>query len=162
MHNIDLNIDAQLMILKAVLDVNTRYGQLPVDNTHEHVGTCRKKLIPHHRTDILFLDIGDERRAIDEITSADIGRTIVFRCRLSAIRGFAKVAFLNVRQRIHSIQVSCASSPDGPSIDMVKWIRGLPLESILLIEGVVRSSDKLKDVPALSVKFVEIEAEKVR
>lgn len=103
-----------------------------------------------------------ERSNIEGLAQGDIGRTVVIRCRLSSARRLPKLIFLNVRQRMDSIQVSCATRNGGPSPEMIKWIDSLPMESILLVEGTLRSMNRPKKIHTLTVQDMEIEAEKVR
>jgi aspartyl-tRNA synthetase len=89
-----------------------------------------------------------------------VGQTVVFRARLTSSRVKGKLAFLVVRQRTHSVQVYIPVRTGGASQQMINWIQDIPVESILLIEGVVCSSNW--EITGASVKNMEINGEKVR
>jgi aspartyl/asparaginyl-tRNA synthetase len=102
---------------------------------------------------------GRERLSIAALTRSHVGQTVVFRARLTSSRIKGKVAFLDVRQRTHSVQVYIPVAKGGASQQMINWISEIPAESIVLIEGVVGSSDW--EIKGATVKDMEIKGEKV-
>ncbi len=70
------------------------------------------------------------------------------------------MVFLNLRQRIDSVQALVIVTPEKVSKQMVKWTAGLADESIVLIEGVVKKAPE--PIKSATVSDVEIHVSKVR
>lgn len=69
------------------------------------------------------------------------------------------MVFLNLRQRIDTVQALLIAEEGKVSRPMIKWTAGLPDESIVLVEGTV---DKPKEeVKSATVKTVEIKISQV-
>jgi aspartyl/asparaginyl-tRNA synthetase len=104
--------------------------------------------------------LGRARLSLSCLERSDIGQTVVLRARLTSSRIKGKVAFLDVRQRTHSVQVYIPVSKNGASQQMINWIAEIPAESIILIEGIVGASEW--EIKGATVKDMEIKGEKVR
>lgn len=70
------------------------------------------------------------------------------------------MVFLNLRQRIDSVQALVIVTPDKVSKQMVKWTAGLADESIVLVQGVVKKTPE--PIKSATVSDVEIHVSKVR
>lgn len=70
------------------------------------------------------------------------------------------MVFLALRQQLSTIQAIVQVNPNTISKQMVKWVAGLDLESIVLVEGKVQQPQV--PVESTSVKEREIAIEKVR
>ena len=64
------------------------------------------------------------------------------------------MVFLNLRQRIDSIQALLVLTPEKVSKHMLKWAAGLQTESIVLAEGVVKKSPE--PIKSATVSDVEL------
>ena len=64
------------------------------------------------------------------------------------------MVFLNLRQRTDSVQALLTVAPGKVSKQMVKWVAGLGIESIVLVEGVVQKSPE--PIKSASVSDVEV------
>jgi aspartyl/asparaginyl-tRNA synthetase len=69
------------------------------------------------------------------------------------------MVFLNLRQRIDSVQVLLTVTPEKVSKQMVKWAAGLADESIVLVEGTVHKTPEL--IKSATVGDVEVHVTKV-
>ncbi|RDB28446.1 Aspartate--tRNA ligase, cytoplasmic [Hypsizygus marmoreus] len=100
-----------------------------------------------------------ERAQISSLSSRD-GETVLVRARVQASRAQGnKLAFLNLRQRTHSVQAVLQVTPEKVSKQMVKWAAALADESIVLVEGVVQKSPI--PIQGASVSDVEIHVQKL-
>jgi aspartyl/asparaginyl-tRNA synthetase len=63
------------------------------------------------------------------------------------------MVFLELRQRIDSVQALLTVTPEKVSKQMVKWVADLADESIVLIEGVVKKTP----VPIKSATVSDVE-----
>jgi aspartyl/asparaginyl-tRNA synthetase len=64
------------------------------------------------------------------------------------------MVFLNLRQRMYSVQGLVFVSQDSVSKQMVKWAAGIPAESVVLVEGTVQSPQE--EVKSATVGDAEI------
>lgn len=69
------------------------------------------------------------------------------------------MVFLNLRQRIDSVQALVLVTPEKISKQMVKWTAGLADESIVLVEGVVKKTPE--PIKSATVSDVEVHVSKV-
>lgn len=69
------------------------------------------------------------------------------------------MVFLVLRQRIDTIQAILSLQEGKVSKPMVKWVAGLPDESIVLVEAIVEKSQE--EVKSATVKDVELQVEQV-
>jgi aspartyl/asparaginyl-tRNA synthetase len=69
------------------------------------------------------------------------------------------MVFLNLRQRIDSVQALLTVTPEKVSKQMVKWAASLTDESIVLIEGAVKKTPEL--IKSATVSDVEVHIAKV-
>lgn len=69
------------------------------------------------------------------------------------------MVFLNLRQRIDSVQALLTVTPEKVSKQMVKWAASLQDESIVLVEGIVKKSPEA--IKSASVGDVELHLSKV-
>ena len=83
------------------------------------------------------------------------GQTVLLRARVQTSRAQgSKMVFLNLRQRIDSIQALLVLTPEKVSKHMLKWAAGLQTESIVLAEGVVKKSPE--PIKSATVSDVEL------
>ena len=89
------------------------------------------------------------------------GQTVLIRARVQTSRAQgSKMVFLNLRQRIDSVQAVLISAPEKVSKQMVKWAASLQDESIVLVEGTVKKSPEI--IKSATVGDVELHISKVR
>jgi aspartyl-tRNA synthetase len=69
------------------------------------------------------------------------------------------MVFLNLRQRIDSVQALLTVTPEKVSKQMIKWAAGLADESIVLVEGMVHKTPEL--IKSVTVGDVEVHVTKV-
>ncbi|KAJ3847388.1 aspartate-tRNA ligase [Lentinula lateritia] len=115
------------------------YGTLPLHQSQSR---------PHRtRVDIASLPSRD-------------GETVLLRARIHNSRAQgSKMVFLNLRQRIESVQALMIVAPEKVSKQMLKWAAGLATESIVLVEGVVKKSPEI--IKSATVGTVEVEVSKL-
>ncbi|KAJ3719871.1 aspartate-tRNA ligase [Lentinula raphanica] len=88
------------------------------------------------------------------------GETVLLRARIHNSRAQgSKMVFLNLRQRTESVQALMIVAPEKVSKQMVKWTAGLAIESIVLVEGVVKKSPEI--IKSATVGTVEVEISKL-
>ncbi|WVQ96826.1 aspartate-tRNA(Asn) ligase [Kwoniella sp. CBS 9459] len=102
------------------------YGKLPLHQSQERNGQVRIKF--------------------DELTDANIGQRVIFRARLHNMRPQgAKLVFLAFRQQTHTLQGVLALSKESDehqvSKQMLKYAQLIPTETIVLVEGVIKSAE---------------------
>ena len=68
------------------------------------------------------------------------------------------MCFLNLRQRMDSVQALLIVTPEKISKQMVKWAASLATESIVLVEGVIAKVDE--PIKSASVSDVEVHVNK--
>lgn len=71
-----------------------------------------------------------------------------------------KMVFFSLRQRTDTVQALLLVAPEKVSKQMAKWAAGLGMESIVLVEGVVKKSPEL--IKSATVQDVEIHINQVR
>ena len=104
-----------------------------------------------------------ERRERATISSLPerVGQTVLLRARIQTSRATGnKMVFLNLRQRIDTVQGLLEVKEGKVSRPMVKWVAGLPDESIVLVEGLVKKSPT--PIQGATVSDVEIDVKQVR
>lgn len=69
------------------------------------------------------------------------------------------MVFLNLRQRVDSVQAVLIANADKVSKQMVKWAASLADESIVLVEGAVRKTQE--QIKSASVGDVEVHISQV-
>jgi aspartyl-tRNA synthetase len=88
------------------------------------------------------------------------GQTVLFRARVNTSRAQgSKMVFLNLRQRTDSIQALLIVSPEKVSKQMAKWAADLSIESIVLVDGIVKKVPT--PIKSTTVRDVEIHISKV-
>ncbi|WWC62427.1 aspartate-tRNA(Asn) ligase [Kwoniella dejecticola CBS 10117] len=102
------------------------YGKLPLHQSQE-------------RNNRKFLKFG-------ELSEASVGQRVIFRARMHNSRAQgAKIVFLNFRQQTHTLQgvlvVSGDNDENQVSKQMLKFSQLIPSESIVLVEGVIKSAE---------------------
>ena len=103
---------------------------------------------------------GRERSQISSLSKRD-GQTVLIRARVQTSRAQGnKLVFLNLRQRMHSVQAVVAVAPETVSKQMAKWVASLADESIVLVEGLVKKSPIT--IQGASVNDVEVHVQKAR
>ncbi|XP_065052633.1 aspartate--tRNA ligase, cytoplasmic-like [Rhopilema esculentum] len=95
---------------------------------------------------------------VNEITLDKAGKKILVRGRLHTSRGAGKQCFIVLRQQQYSIQVIVAAG-DSISKQMVKFATNITKESIIDVEGVIKSVDP--KVQSCSQDDVEVHVEKI-
>ncbi|KAH8928548.1 aspartyl-tRNA synthetase [Atractiella rhizophila] len=99
--------------------------------------------------------VGNKRYKIEEMTEENDGRRVVFRARLEHFRILgSKMAFIILRQRTSTIQAVLKYEPPMVSKKMVRWISHIPLESIVLVDGILGKTDK--EIKTTTIKHMEI------
>jgi len=116
------------------------YGPLPLNQSQERPGR--------------------KRAQISSLSECD-GQTVLIRARVQTSRAQGnKLVFINLRQRMHSVQAVVAVAPETVSKQMTKWVGSLADESIVLVEGLVKKSPIT--IQGASVNDVEVHVQKVR
>ncbi|KIP12007.1 hypothetical protein PHLGIDRAFT_27619 [Phlebiopsis gigantea 11061_1 CR5-6] len=88
------------------------------------------------------------------------GENVLIRARVQTSRAQGnKMVFLNLRQRIDSVQALLTVTPEKVSKQMVKWAASLQDESIVLVEGIVKKSPEV--IKSASVGDVELHLSKI-
>ncbi|ORY81329.1 cytoplasmic aspartate-tRNA ligase Drs1 [Protomyces lactucae-debilis] len=97
---------------------------------------------------------------IKALSPARDGETVLLRARLhnSQAKG-AKMSFLLLRQELDSVQAIVQANKESVSTQMVKWCAGLSLESIVLVEAVVKKSPVA--IQSASVTDAELHVTKI-
>ena len=118
-----------------------KYGKLPLHQSQSRTG--RK------RTDISTL------------SAQNHGEQVFIRARIqtSRLQG-NKMVFLNLRQRTNTVQALMQVTEGQISKQMVKWAGSLAVESIALVEGIVKKSPEL--IKSATVGDIEIHISEVR
>ncbi|TFY74104.1 hypothetical protein EWM64_g9907, partial [Hericium alpestre] len=88
------------------------------------------------------------------------GQTVLLRARVHTSRAQGtKMVFLNLRQRMDSVQALVTGAPEKVSKAMVKWVAGLQDESIVLVEGVVKAAPE--EIKSATVGNVELHVSQI-
>ena len=115
--------------------INRRYGDLPL---------LQSQLRKHER-----------RQAIETIPSLKPGDEVVIRARIHNIRKLSsRLAFILLRQQLHSVQGVLTEEESIISQHMVQWAEDIVPGSIVLVKGIIQRPEKV--VKACSVKEQEI------
>ncbi|MBW0463995.1 hypothetical protein O181_003710 [Austropuccinia psidii MF-1] len=97
---------------------------------------------------------------IDSIEPSRVGERVRIQARVHNTRSqSAKLCFLILRHQTSTMQALLSVAPDSVSKQMVKFAVGLPLESIITVEGVLQKP--IEDIKTCSVSKVEIKLDKV-
>ena len=128
--------------LDAVDNASENYGKLPL-----HMSQDRK---------------GQKFLKFQSISKEDVGKPVVFRARLHNMRPQgAKIVFLTFRQQTHTLQgvlvVSGEKDEHQVSKQMLKFAQGIPSESLVLVEGVIKEAE----VKSCSITGFEIGVRKL-
>ena len=94
---------------------------------------------------------------VDHLTPILANDTVLVRGFLQTTRSVGKGVFVVLRSTMYTVQGVCFQS-ENISPEMIKYIDGLPVESIVDIEGVVTVPDQ--PVEACTQKMVEIQIKK--
>ncbi|KAI5121826.1 hypothetical protein M0805_003260 [Coniferiporia weirii] len=115
------------------------YGKLPLNQSQERPNRTRDNIAT---------------------LSGKVGQNVFIRARIQTSRATGnKMVFLMLRQKIDTVQGILTVEEEKVSRPMVKWVAGLPDESIVLVEGVV---DKPKEeIKSATVKDVEIKISQI-
>ncbi|TFK57233.1 aspartyl-tRNA synthetase [Heliocybe sulcata] len=101
-----------------------------------------------------------QRTQIKDLSDSLDGQTVLMRCRIQTSRAQGnKMVFLNLRQRIDSVQALIIVDKENVSKQMAKWAAGLMMESIVLVEGVVKKAPE--PIKSATVQDVEINIIKI-
>ncbi|KAI9739223.1 MAG: hypothetical protein M1834_007436 [Cirrosporium novae-zelandiae] len=85
-----------------------------------------------------YKPLGRKRHRLNQVGESEDGVEIAVRCRITNSRSqSAKLAFLNLRNKLESIQAVVAVS-DSLSRQMVKFVATVPVESIVDVIGIVK------------------------
>ncbi|CAH3190956.1 unnamed protein product, partial [Porites evermanni] len=95
---------------------------------------------------------------VKDLTSEAVGKRVLVRARLHTTRGTGKQCFMILRDRQYTVQGVCAVN-DVISKAMVKFAAGINRESIIDVEGEVKSVDQ--KVQSCSQEDVEISVDKI-
>lgn len=114
------------------------YGKLPLNQSQERENRQREQIA---------------------LLPSKVGQKVLLRARIQTSRATGKMVFLVLRQRIDTIQAILSLQEGKVSKPMVKWVSGLPDESIVLVEAIVEKSQE--EVKSATVKDVELQVEQV-
>lgn len=93
---------------------------------------------------------------IEDLTQELEGQTVLIRGHLQTTRMVGKGAFGLIRSTLYSVQGVCFSDADtGLPIEMVKYVAGLPVESVVDVQGVVTVPEL--PVDSATQKMVELQ-----
>ncbi|CAH3145500.1 unnamed protein product [Porites lobata] len=95
---------------------------------------------------------------VKDLTLEAVGKRVLVRARLHTTRGTGKQCFMILRDRQYTVQGVCAVN-DVISKAMVKFAAGINRESIIDVEGEVKSVDQ--KVQSCSQEDVEISVDKI-
>lgn len=95
---------------------------------------------------------------VREIDEKFVGQTILVRARLHNSKVKGKIGFLTLREQFSDIQVVINEAEGKVSKKMIKWVGGLPKESIVDVVGEVKKPEQ--EIHACSQK-VELHIQKI-
>lgn len=123
------------------LDYATQnYGQLPLNQSQE-------------RMNFKWTDLGS-------IEETMIGERVRIQARVHNSRSqSAKLCFLVLRHQSSTIQALLSVTPDSVSKQMIKFAIGIPLESLVSVEGVFQKP--VDDLKTCSISKVEIKLDRI-
>ncbi|OHS97944.1 Aspartate--tRNA ligase, cytoplasmic [Tritrichomonas foetus] len=96
--------------------------------------------------------------SVSEINSELVDKDIYVRAFASVVRGKGKVSFLLLRSQISTIQACCfvpKEDPNGEILNMVKYIRSTPVESLVEVYGTLVKVDR--PVTSATIQDMEIQ-----
>lgn len=98
---------------------------------------------------------GRKRTDMSTLSAQNDGEQVFLRARIqtSRLQG-NKMVFLNLRQRTNSVQALMQVTEGQVSKQMVKWAGSLAVESVVLVEGIVKKSPEL--IKSATVDDIEI------
>ncbi|KAG9127355.1 aspartate--tRNA ligase dps1 [Ceratobasidium sp. 392] len=135
--------EAEQAAARAAADVDyaqQNYGKLPLNQSQERTGRPRAQ--------------------ISAFDASKDGEEVIVRARVHTSRAQGnKMVFFALRQRQHTVQALVTVAPETISKQMAKWAAGIPLESIVLVEGVVKRSPE--EIKGATIKDAEIHIKKV-
>ncbi|KAJ9092749.1 hypothetical protein QFC19_008601 [Naganishia cerealis] len=124
------------------------YGKLPLHQSQERSG----------RTRLSF----ESLMSADAASQYPESETVIIRARVHNARAQgAKMAFVTLRQQTLTLQGVVSISKEGDehavSKQMVKYVTGIPMESIVLVEGVIKPAE----VKSCTIQTCEIQIRKI-
>ncbi|KAJ3046063.1 aspartate--tRNA ligase dps1 [Rhizophlyctis rosea] len=117
-----------------------RYGKLPMNQSSERTGAVRTK--------------------IQTLSEGNVGQAILLSARVQTSRPTgAKKCFLTLRQRTVTVQGVVSVDEDTVSKQMLKFVNGISVESLVLVEATVVKA--LQTVTSCTVQNVELKITKL-
>lgn len=92
---------------------------------------------------------------VSDLTADKVGQTVLIRARLHTSRVKGKSAFVVLRERVSTVQCTLFVDDKTVSKGMIKYVEGVPKESIVDVEGVVAKPEAA--VEGCTQKDVEIQ-----
>ncbi|KAL8843640.1 MAG: hypothetical protein Q9170_000144 [Blastenia crenularia] len=121
-------------------ELYARYGSLPINRSQE-----RRYL---------------EKVDISKLSSRSVGEEVTFQARIHTLRKMsAKLAFIVLRQQLSTVQGVLEEQPESVTQHFVQWAEHLPIETIVLVTGVVQNPQQ--EVKGSSVHDAEISIQKL-
>ncbi|KAI0030665.1 aspartyl-tRNA synthetase [Vararia minispora EC-137] len=103
---------------------------------------------------------GESRTHIADLSSELDGKTVIIRGRIHTTRAQgSKMVFMNLRQKSDTVQVLLTLADGKVSKPMVKWVEHLPLESIILVYGTVKTSPE--PIKSATIGDVEVHVDRI-
>lgn len=96
--------------------------------------------------------------SISSLSEADNNQNLCIRARVHASRSKANCVFLELRENFHTIQAVGFKS-ETMTKEMIKYIAGIPLESIIDVEAIVKKVEK--EIQSTSIKLLELQIVKL-
>ncbi|CAE6443594.1 unnamed protein product [Rhizoctonia solani] len=142
--------EAEQAAARAAADVDyaeQNYGKLPLNQSQERSGRVRAQ--------------------ISTFSASNDGEHVLLRARVHTSRAQgesylayrSKMVFFALRQRQHTVQALLTVAPETVSKQMVKWAASVPLESIVLVEGLVKRSPE--EIKGATIKDAEVHITKI-
>jgi aspartyl/asparaginyl-tRNA synthetase len=101
-----------------------------------------------------------KRTAIEDLKPSMVGERVILRARLQNKRESGnKLTFLELRQKIHTVQALVCVDETMITKQMVKFVNGINPESLILIEATVAAP--LESIKSCTVHDVELKIEKL-
>jgi lysyl-tRNA synthetase class II len=103
---------------------------------------------------------GRTRAQIGSLSASDDGSEVYLRARVHTSRAQGnKMVFFALRQQSHTVQALLSVSPEKVSKQMAKWAATLGMESIVVVQGIVKKTPE--PIKSCSVSDVEIHISQV-
>ncbi|POW03011.1 hypothetical protein PSHT_11853, partial [Puccinia striiformis] len=97
---------------------------------------------------------------IDQLTVDQVGERVRIQARVHNSRSqSAKLCFLVLRQQTSTIQTILSMTETTVSKQMIKYAIGIPLESIVIVEGIIQKP--IEDIKTCTVSKLEIKLDKI-